>query len=121
TVALATLMAAVAAGLVPTDTAFSGFGHPAVITVACVLVLSYALQNSGAVDLLARKLLPANGGVMATIALLTALVTLPSAFMNNVGAMALMMPVAIQAASRLKLTPGQVLMPVAFGSILGGM
>lgn len=121
TVALATLIAAVAAGLVPTDTAFSGFGHPAVITVACVLVLSYALQNSGAVDLLARKLLPANSGVMATIALLTTLVTLLSAFMNNVGAMALMMPVAIQAATRLKLTPGQLLMPVAFGSILGGM
>lgn len=121
TVALATLIAAVAAGLVPAETAFSGFGHPAVITVACVLVLSYALQHSGAVDLLARKLLPANSGVMASIALLTALVTVLSAFMNNVGAMALMMPVAIQAATRLNLTPGQVLMPVAFGSILGGM
>ncbi|MGP9799603.1 SLC13 family permease [Rheinheimera sp. NSM] len=121
TVALATLMAAVAAGLVPAETAFSGFGHPAVITVACVLVLSYALQHSGAVDLLARKLLPASSGVMASIALLTALVTVLSAFMNNVGAMALMMPVAIQAATRLNLTPGQVLMPVSFGSILGGM
>lgn len=120
-VALAALMACVFAGLIPPDTAFNGFGHPAVITVACVLVLSYALQSSGAVDALARKVLPAKAGAMLTIAMLTALVTLLSAFMNNVGAMALLMPVAMQAAKKLELTPGKVLMPVAFGSILGGM
>ena len=120
-VALAALMACVFAGLVPADEAFNGFGHPAVITVACVLVLSYAMQSSGAVDAMVRRVLPAKAGVMTTITLLTALVAVLSAFMNNVGAMALLMPVAMQAAVKLAVPPGQILMPVAFGSILGGM
>src|SRR5690606_16690436 len=120
-VALAALMACVFAGLVPADDAFNGFGHPAVITVACVLVLSYAMQSSGAVDAMVRRVLPAKAGVMTTITLLTALVAVLSAFMNNVGAMALLMPVAMQAAVKLAIPPGQILMPVAFGSILGGM
>ncbi|MFT7192599.1 MAG: di/tricarboxylate transporter, partial [Rheinheimera aquimaris] len=100
-VALAALMACVFAGLVPADEAFNGFGHPAVITVACVLVLSYAMQSSGAVDAMVRRVLPAKAGVMMTITLLTALVAVLSAFMNNVGAMALLMPVAMQAAVKL--------------------
>ena len=120
-VALAALMACVFTGLVSADEAFSGFGHPAVITVACVLVLSYAMQNSGAVDAMVRRVLPEKAGVTTTIALLTALVAVLSAFMNNVGAMALLMPVAMQAAVKLAVPPGQILMPVAFGSILGGM
>jgi di/tricarboxylate transporter len=120
-VALGALLACVAAGLVPTDRAFAGFGHPAVITVACVLVLSRGLQASGAVDALARYLLPATTGPTAAIASLTALGAVLSAFMNNVGALALLMPVALTAARRLELPPGRVLMPLAFGSILGGM
>lgn len=120
-VALATLLSCVFLGLVPTDIAFAGFGHPAVITVACVLVLSSALQSSGAVDVLAQKTLPKNSGPTVTIAALTGMAMLMSAFMNNVGAMALMMPIAIQLASKLNLPPGRVLMPVSFGSILGGM
>lgn len=120
-VALAALLACVFAGLVPAMDAFAGFGHPAVITVACVLVLSRALQNTGAVDALAQRLLPATTGPALTIAAITGLAAALSAFMNNVGALALLMPLAIQIASRLQLPPGQVLMPLAFGSILGGM
>ncbi|HRQ64253.1 MAG TPA: SLC13 family permease [Xanthomonadaceae bacterium] len=120
-VAAAALLACVAAGLVPFSEAFAGFGHPAVITVACVLVLSQALQNTGAVDLLSRKVLPARAGPTVSIASITALAALLSAFMNNVGALALLMPVALQMANKLKLPPGRVLMPLAFGSILGGM
>jgi di/tricarboxylate transporter len=120
-VALAALIACVVAGLVPGEAAFAGFGHPAVITVACVLVLSRGLQTSGAVDVLARRLMPADAGPTVTIATLTGLAAALSAFMNNVGALALLMPVAIQAAGRIGLPPGRVLMPVAFGSILGGM
>lgn len=120
-IALASLLACVVVGLVPTEFAFAGFGHPAVITVACVLVLSQALQATGAVDVLAMKVLPKNAGPTLTIAALTALAAILSAFMNNVGALALLMPIAIQVAARTKLAPGQVLMPVAFGSILGGM
>ncbi|MCC5827265.1 SLC13 family permease [Alkalimonas sp.] len=120
-IALASLLACVLLGLVPTDEAFNGFGHPAVITVACVLVLSQALQATGAVDVLAMKVLPKQAGPTLTITALTALAAILSAFMNNVGALALLMPIAIQVAARIQVAPGQVLMPVAFGSILGGM
>ncbi len=120
-VALAALMACVVTGLVPAADAFAGFGHPAVITVACVLVLSYGLQQSGAVDRLARNILPRNAGRIATLGALMGLGALLSGFMNNVGAMALLMPIAMQVSGRLDLTPGQVLMPLAFGTILGGM
>ncbi|MCL4788036.1 MAG: anion permease [Verrucomicrobia bacterium] len=120
-VALGALLACVFAGLVPRSEAFAGFGHPAVITVACVLVMSRSLQNSGAVDILTQRLLPSSAGPTLTIAALTGLGALLSAFMNNVGALALLMPVAIQVAAKQRLPPGQVLMPLAFGSILGGM
>ena len=120
-VALGTLLACVLAGLVTPDAAFSGFGHPAVITVACVLVLSRGLQASGAVDVLARRALPAKAGPLVSLAALVGLGALLSGFMNNVGAMALLMPVALQIARRHSLPPGRALMPLAFGTILGGM
>jgi len=120
-VALACLLACVFAGLVPSGQAFTGFGHPAVITVGCVLILSWGLQATGAVDVLAHRMLPSAAGPMLTIAALTGTGALLSAFMNNVGAMALLMPVAIQIARRLELPPGKVLMPLSFGTILGGM
>ena len=120
-VALMALMACVVGGLVPTVDAFAGFGHPAVITVACVLVLSQGLQNTGVVDWLARAVLPHEAGRLSSMAALMGLGALLSGFMNNVGAMALLMPIAVQVSGRLDLTPGQVLMPLAFGTILGGM
>jgi di/tricarboxylate transporter len=120
-VALACLLACVFTGLVPGADAFVGFGHPAVITVGCVLVLSWGLQSTGAVDVLAQKVLPASSGPMVTIAALTGLGAVLSAFMNNVGAMALLMPLALQIAKRLNLPPGKILMPLSFGTILGGM
>ncbi|MBM9536001.1 SLC13 family permease [Desulfobulbus alkaliphilus] len=119
-VAVGALLACVFAGLIPGGDAFHGFGHPAVITVVCVLVLSHGLQTTGAVDELARRVLPASAGPTLSIAALTGLGALLSAFMNNVGAMALLMPVAVKVAAKQGLTPGKVLMPLAFGSILGG-
>jgi di/tricarboxylate transporter len=120
-VAMSALLVCVALGLVPTAQAFAGFSNPAVITVAAVLVMSRALEQTGAVDGLTRALLPAQAGRLVTIATLTALGTTLSAFMNNIGALALLMPVAIQMATRLQLTPGQILMPLSFGTLLGGM
>ncbi|WP_031385760.1 SLC13 family permease [Desulfonatronum thiodismutans] len=119
-VAAGALLACVFTGLIPGSEAFSGFGHPAVITVVCVLVLSHGLQVSGAVDELARRVLPSAAGPTRSIASLTGLGALLSGFMNNVGAMALLMPVAVKVSGKLGLTPGKVLMPLAFGSILGG-
>ncbi len=120
-VALGALLACVLAGLVEPGEAFAGLGHPAVITVACVLVLSQGLQNSGAVDAIARRVLRKEAGPTLSLAALVGLGAAMSGFMNNVGAMALLMPVAVQLARRLDLAPGRVLMPLAFGTILGGM
>jgi di/tricarboxylate transporter len=120
-VAMGALLVCVLTGLVPAKEAFAGFGHPAVITVACVLVLGYGLLNSGAVDVLVKRFLPKSTGPTVSILALIGLAALLSAFMNNVGALALLMPVAIQMAAKLEIPPGKVLMPLAFGSILGGM
>jgi di/tricarboxylate transporter len=82
--------------------------------------MSHGLMTSGAVDALTRRVLPAKAGPTLSIFMLTALAALLSAFMNNVGALALLIPIAMQIAGRLNLAPGKVLMPLAFGSILGG-
>jgi len=111
----------VVAGLVPEREAFSGFGHPAVITVAAVLVLGYGLQISGAMNALAKRFIPISAGPTLGILALISLAAVLSAFMNNVGALALLMPVAIQMAQKQDMPAGKVLMPLAFGSILGGM
>jgi len=115
------LLACVVAGLIPPLEAFAGFSHPAVITVACILVLSRSLQISGVVDVITRAIIPAQAGVTLSMTALIGLGALLSGFMNNIGAMALLMPVAIQMAKRFNLTPGKILMPLAFGTILGGM
>lgn len=125
-VAMGALLAAVALGLVPADDAFRGFGHPAVITVAAVLVLSSGLQSSGAVEAVAGRILPATQDGDArrawlSVMALAGLAALLSAVMNNVGALALLMPLALRLARRSGLPSGRVLMPLAFASILGGM
>ncbi len=120
-VAVSALVACVWSGLVTPEEAFSGFGHPAVITVACMLIMSKALQVSGAVEVLARYAIPAKGGQVLSLTALMGVGALLSGFMNNVGAMALLMPIALKVATRLSIPPGRMLMPLAFGTILGGM
>ncbi len=120
-VALAALLAVAFRGLVSGDEAFAGFAHPAVVTVAAVLVLSKGLMNAGVVDAIARLLSHVGGGPTRQIAALTLLTAVCSGFMNNVGALALLMPVAVWMARRGGYSPSQGLMPLAFGSLLGGM
>lgn len=108
-------------GLVPSEAAFSGFSHPAVVTVACVLILSFALQQTGAIDVLAERVLPKNSSITVSLLALTALAAFLSGFMNNVGALALLMPVSLQVAQRHNIPAGQVLMPLSYATILGGM
>ena len=110
------LGAAVLLGLVPEDRAFSGFSHPAVVTVAAVLVLSRGLALSGATDRLAKLLLSRQNGALQ-IASLGSVGALFSSVMNNVGALALLLPMV----SASKLPPARILMPLAFTTILGGM
>lgn len=120
-VAVMALLAATLAGLVPPREAFLGFGHPAVITVAAVLVISRALVNVGVVELIARVLWKIGERPMLQMAALTGAVALLSAFMNNIGALALLMAVAITISRRQGISPSMLLMPLAFGSLLGGM
>ena len=120
-VAMGTLLICVLTGLVPGNEAFAGFSHPAVITVACVLVLAFGLFNSGAIDIISQRFIPTSTGPTMSIFALISLAAILSAFINNVGALAVLMPVAIQMANKLGLPPGKILMPLAFGSILGGM
>ena len=120
-VALTALFAGVVAGVVPGSEAFVGFGHPAVVTVAAVLVLSRGLSESGATALVAQWLQPLFKRQFFHIASLSGVGAGLSGFMNNVGALALLMPVAIRSARDAKRSPSLLLMPLAYGSILGGL
>ncbi len=120
-VAFAALMVGVVLGVVPVDNAFAGFGHPATIIVALVLVVSAGLVRSGAVFLITRTLVDASRGLGAHIALMGGIGAVLSAFMNNVAALALLMPVDIQTARKAGRSVGLSLMPLSFATILGGM
>jgi di/tricarboxylate transporter len=120
-VALISLFLLVLAGIVPKDHAFTGFGHPAVVTVAAVLIISRALMNSGLIDVIASWVLKVGKKLIVQIFVLTLVVAVASAFMNNVGALAIMMPVALYLARKSGNAPSFILMPIAFGSLLGGM
>jgi len=119
-VALAALLACALTGVVPAEEVFAGLGHPAVISVAAVLVLSRGLLNAGVVDSVARRLMQVGEQPWAQVAALTGIVALSSGFMNNVGALALFMPVAIWMSRQSGRSPSYLLMPLAFGSLLGG-
>ena len=120
-VAFVCLIAAVFLGVVPSVNAFSGFGHPATITVVAILILSRALSNSGAVEHLSKILAPAAGTPATHIGAMSLVATPLSAIMNNIGALSLLMPVAIQSAIKAARSPAAVLMPLSFASILGGL
>lgn len=120
-VAFSALMVGVVLGVVPQKDAFSGFGHPATLVVALVLVVSAGLVRSGAVFLITRTLVDASRSLGAHITLMGAIGGVLSAFMNNVAALALLMPVDVQTARKAGRNPGLSLMPLSFATILGGM
>ncbi|QFS88544.1 MULTISPECIES: SLC13 family permease [unclassified Marinobacter] len=119
-VAMLALLAVAVTGLVVPDQLFTGFGHPAVITVAAVLVISQGLVNGGVVDAVARLLGKVGRNAVLQVITLTLVVALCSGFINNVGALALLMPVAIWMSRQSGRSPSLLLMPLAFGSLLGG-
>ncbi len=120
-VAFTALMVGVVLGVVPSSEAFSGFGHPATLVVALVLVVSAGLVRSGAVFLITRTLIDASRSLGGHIALMGAIGGVLSAFMNNVAALALLMPVDVQTARKAGRPVGLSLMPLSFATILGGM
>lgn len=119
-VAMMALLAAALFGLVPTAEVFSGFGNAAVITVAAVLVISHAMWRSGVVDTLASLMKKVGDKAWVQLIALTGLTTFCSAFISNTGAMAIMIPVALQLSRSGSGNASLILMPMAFGSLLGG-
>ena len=120
-VALMSLMALVLFNLIPSNHAFVGFGNSAVISVAAVMVISAALIDAGLVDTMLVYLKPIMKSQLLLIGTLCTIAAALSAFINNVGALTILMPVAIQSAYNTKLSPSLILMPLSFATILGGM
>ncbi|WP_127144125.1 SLC13 family permease [Pelagibacterium montanilacus] len=120
-VAFAALIAGVVLGVVPADTAFSGFGNDATIIIALVLVVTAGLSRSGAVDLITRFAVDRDRPLPLHISAMGGIGALFSGFMNNVAALAILMPVDIQAAQKAGRSPAASLMPLAYATILGGM
>ncbi len=120
-VAFGALIAATALGLIPSGEVFSGFGHSAVAIIALVLIVSRGLSASGAVELIAMRLIDPERPLPLHIAVLATLAAGLSAIINNVAALALLMPLDVEAANKAKRAAGQSLMPLSFATILGGM
>ncbi len=120
-VAFGALLVTVIFGLVPIDNAFSGFGHPATVIIALVLIVSRGLSNSGAIELIARWVIDGSRSLALHISYISGIGAVLSAVMNNVGALALLMPVDIEAAKKSGRSPASTLMPLSFATILGGL
>jgi di/tricarboxylate transporter len=120
-VALIALIIVTVSGIVPVEESFAGFGHPAVITVAAVLVISRSIFNSGLAEIISKWFEKLGKSVFLQVLVLMGAVTLLSGFMNNIGALALLLPVALQVARKSGNPPSLLLMPLAFGSLLGGL
>ncbi|MDH3418049.1 MAG: SLC13 family permease [Gammaproteobacteria bacterium] len=120
-IAFTALVVALLAGVIPANEAFSGFGHPATVIIALVLIVSRALTNSGVIELIGRYMLAASRSLSMHVGLMAGIAAALSAVMNNVAALALLMPVDIEAASKADRSPALTLMPLSFASILGGM
>jgi di/tricarboxylate transporter len=119
-VALLALLAAAALGVVPADKAFDGFANPVLPLIAAALIVSVAIGQSGAVEVLLRRLGPLMYTKDLQVGVLVACVALLSAFVKNVGALAIFISAAVQVARRNKRSPSEFLMPLSFASLLGG-
>jgi di/tricarboxylate transporter len=120
-VAAGALLVAVLLGLVPYKDAFSGFSDDIVIIVGSALLVSAAVARSGIMEVLLQRHAPNLSSVRAQLAVLVVVVTLLSAFVKNIGALAIMIPIAFQFARRSNVPPSVFLMPMAFGALLGGL
>jgi di/tricarboxylate transporter len=120
-VALASLLAGVATGIIPLDKAFDGFSDDVVVIVAAALLVSAAVSRSGAVETIMRPLLPFLRSTRSQVPVLVASVMIASVFTKNIGALAIFMPVALQIARRTGTSASSLLMPMAFASLIGGL
>ena len=120
-VAVGALLVLTVLRIIPASVAYHGFGHPAVVTVGAVLVLSKVLENSGVIDVMERWFARVGQHLTVQVMSLSGLVAVLSAFMNNVGALSLLMPLAVRAANIARRPYSPYLMPLSFASLLGGL
>ncbi|PZO01116.1 MAG: SLC13 family permease [Alphaproteobacteria bacterium] len=120
-VAVVALVAGLAVGIIPAEAAFDGFKNDVTVIIACALIVSAAFARSGIIELAMRRVLPLLKTERSQVPVLTGTVTLLSMATKNVGALAIMMPVALQVARRTGSAPSRLLMPMAFGAMAGGM
>lgn len=119
-IALGSLLAGIAVGVVPADAAFDGFRNDVTVIIACALVVSAAFARSGVVEWGLQKILPRLKTERSQVPVLTLVVTLLSMCTKNVGALAIMLPVAQQVSRRTRSSLSRLLMPMAFGAMIGG-
>ena len=119
-VALLALLGAVGCGVVPADKAFNGFSNQVLPLIGAALIVSVAIGQSGAIEVMLRWLTPLMRSKELQVGILVACVTLLSAFMKNIGALAIFISAAIQVARRNNRSPSEFLMPLSFASLLGG-
>jgi di/tricarboxylate transporter len=120
-VAVLSLLVAVAVGIVPYDKAFTGYSDDIVIIIGSALVVSAAVERSGVIEKVVRPISPYLKGATLQVAVLAGSVALLSGFVKNIGALAMLMPVAFQLARRHGTSPSNLLMPMSFGALLGGI
>lgn len=120
-VALASLFAAVLVGVVPGEKAFTGFADPVVVTVACILVISTAISKSGFIDAALKIMSRFEGMPNLQVFVLCFMIVCVGAFMNNIGALAIFLPIAISFAQKTRRNASELLMPMAFASLLSGL
>ena len=120
-VAALALLASLAVGVVPLDEAFTGFSDDIVIIVGSALLVSAGVARSGIMEFAIQRYAPNGSSVRAQLAMLVVLVAILSAFVKNIGALAIMIPIAFQFARRSNTSPSTFLMPMAFASLLGGL
>lgn len=120
-VAVGALLASISTGIVAPDEAFSGLSDDIVVIVGSALVVSAAVARSGVMEVALRRLAPNLRTSRAQLVILVLTVTLLSAFIKNIGALAIMMPIAFQMARKSGVSPSLFLMPMSFGSLQGGL
>lgn len=120
-VAMLALLAGVALGIVPAGEAFKGFSDDIVIIVGSALVLSAAVARSRVIERALAGIMPVLGSTQAQVVLLVVVVAVMSAIIKNIGALAMMLPIAYQLARKGGRSPSVFLMPMAFASLLGGI
>ena len=119
--AAGTLVILIILGVIPANQAFDGFAHPAVITVALVLIISQGLKNSGLTGLVGKLIGGRSFTKFQFLICLLFIAAILSSFINNIGALAILLPITLNICQKMGWHPSRFLMPLAFACILGGM